>query len=81
MNTVSIILDAMDEVLSLDKEEMSQMLDVNLLEEGLIDSLSILTLLEAIEERVGYPVDIKKMKPVDFSTVNMLSKAIENQAK
>lgn len=80
MNTVSVILDAMDELLGLDKEEMADMLDTDLLAEGLIDSLSAVTLLNAIEEEVGHPVDIKQLTPEDLSTVNKLAAAIDKQA-
>lgn len=79
METVNAILKAMDEVIGLDSDEMKDMLDENLFETGLVDSLSVISLLQNIEETVGYKIDIKKMSPADFVTVNTMAKAIELQ--
>lgn len=79
MKTFDAILEAMEEVLGLDKEELHEMADANLIEEDLIDSLSVVTVLRAVERRVGFPIDLSKMKPADFVTLNRMSAAIESQ--
>ncbi len=80
METIPAILKAMEDVIGLDAEEMSGMLDENLIESGLVDSLSIITLLQTIEGSVGHKIDIKTMSPEDFATVNSLAAAIDKQA-
>lgn len=80
MDMISVILESMEEILGLEQSEMKSMLDVNLIEEGLVDSLSIMTLISTIEEKVGYPIDIRQMSPLDLSTINRLAKAVEVQA-
>lgn len=79
MTTVDAILEAMDEVLGLDQEELREMTDANLIEEDLIDSLSVVTVLRAVERRVGFPIDLSKMEPADFVTVNKMAAAIDRQ--
>ena len=79
MTTVEAVLEVMDDVLGLDKAEMSEMLDANLFEEGLLDSLSVITLLQSLEDVVGHPIEIEKMAPEDLATVYRLAQAVDKQ--
>ncbi len=79
MDTINAVLDAMDEVLGLDKTEMQEMLDTNLMEEELIDSLSVITLINTIGRRLGMTIDLKRLKPEDFLTVRAIAAAVDAQ--
>lgn len=80
MTTVEAVLEVMDDILGFDKAEMAEMLDVNLFEEGLLDSLSVITVLQSLEDVVGHPIEIEKMAPEDLATVNRLAQAVDKQA-
>jgi D-alanine--poly(phosphoribitol) ligase subunit 2 len=75
MDAEKIVLDAVEEVLGLDGLEDSK--DLNLLDEGLVDSLSAVYLMVRIEEMLGIKIDISQMTPKDFSTVNSIIAAVE----
>ena len=79
METVPAILKAIEDVVGVDAEEMKGMLDENLAESGLIDSLSVISIIQSIEASIGHGIDIKSMAPSDFATVNTLAAAIEKQ--
>jgi acyl carrier protein len=70
---------ALEEILGLEEEEMRLDPDLDLLENKLIDSLSIVTLLSYVETLVGFRINLKDMRPEDFTTVNALSAAISSQ--
>lgn len=77
MDIEKIVLDVMEEVLGLEGLEDNR--ELNLLDEGLIDSLSAVYLMVRIEEIVGVNIDITQMTPEDFSTVHSIVAAVENR--
>lgn len=79
MSVLDGLIKAMDEVLGFPEDELREDLELNLLEEGLIDSLALVTLISNIEKYIGYSVDIKNMDPSAFENVLTIAKALEEQ--
>lgn len=77
MNVQSAILDVMEDVFGIEKEDLKDNLDLDLFENQLVDSLGIVTVLNELGEMFNKDFDIAKMSPGDFRTVNTLTKAIE----
>ena len=80
MKIIDSILKNMDDILGLPADEMADQLDLNLFEDGLIDSLSVIELMGAVERELGIKINIKEMTPEDLATVNAMAAAIEAQA-
>ena len=80
MTVIESILNNMENVLGLPADEMADQLDMDLFEDGLIDSLSIIELMGAVERDLGIKISIKDMAPESFATVNAMAAAISAQA-
>lgn len=76
-NLENTVLDIMEKVCETD--EVREDLDLDLFDAGLLDSLSIISLLLEIEEKLGLrlqPTDIEKE---DFTTINNLITYLKNK--
>ncbi len=76
-NLENTVLDIMEKVCETD--EVREDLDLDLFDAGLLDSLSIISLLLEIEEKLGLrlqPTDIEKE---DFTTINNLIIYLKNK--
>ncbi len=83
MDFQKIVLDAMKEVLGMESDELKEQMDseLDLIEEGVLDSFSIVSLLSEISNRTGKELSIIKMDPADFSTIPSLVAAIKAQCE
>jgi D-alanine--poly(phosphoribitol) ligase subunit 2 len=54
-------------------------LDIDLFEEGLLDSFGTVTLLVEIEERLGITVGISDFEREEWNTPNAIIKQLENR--
>jgi D-alanine--poly(phosphoribitol) ligase subunit 2 len=79
MTTQKAILTAIDDILGLGHDEMMKNLDLDLFESGLVDSLAMVTLISQVEENIGRKIEIKKISPESFLTINSLTDAIDLQ--
>lgn len=79
MTVQKAILVAMEDILGLEQDELIENLDLDLFENGLVDSLAIVTLINEVEEHIGHKIAIKQISPDDFLTINKLTAAIEKQ--
>ncbi len=79
MDVFEALLMGMDEIFGLPSDELRADPDIDLIEQGLIDSLGIVSLINYVESQIGYKIDIKSMSPGDFTTVNTIAAAIEAQ--
>lgn len=73
------ILDVMEEVFGIEKDELRDNLDLDLFENELVDSLGIVTMLSELGSSVGKKFEIAKMAPESFRTVRSLTEAIKAQ--
>jgi D-alanine--poly(phosphoribitol) ligase subunit 2 len=80
MNTQQAILKAMEDILGLNAQEMRENLDIDLFDSGLVDSLALVSLITQVETSIGRKIDIKRIEPESFLTINRLSEAIDKQA-
>lgn len=79
MTVQKAILTAMEDILGLEQEELLENLDLDLFENGLVDSLAVVTLINEIEGHLDCKIAIKQISPDDFLTINRLTAAIEKQ--
>ncbi len=79
MNTYELLIKIMDEVLGFPADELKENEDLNLIEDGLIDSLSSVMIINEAEKRLGKKLDIRKMNPADFTSVEKIAAAIDAQ--
>ena len=77
MKVQEAILDVMEEVFGIEKDDLKEDLDLDLFENDLIDSLGIVTMLSELGEMLNKDFDISMMSPDNFRTVNNLTEAIE----
>ena len=77
METLELVLEAIEKITGIGKDELKEDIDINLLENGILDSLSIVSLLAEISERMGKRITVKQMKVSDFATVTAIAEAID----
>lgn len=70
------ILEAAEEILGLPQDEMSEQFELDLLENGLIDSLGCVAVMAYMEEALGRKLDLAKMEPDDFTSLRAMTDAI-----
>jgi len=79
MNVQNALLDVMEEVFGLEKDELLEDIDLDLFENDLVDSLGIVTMMGELEEVLHAKLDISKMSPEDFRSVRTMTAAVEAQ--
>jgi acyl carrier protein len=77
MDIEKIVFDAMEDVLGLEGLEESR--ELNLLAEGLVDSLAAVSLIDRIEVAIGVNIDVSQMTPKDFTTVDNIIAAVKSR--
>lgn len=77
METLELVLESIEKITGIGKDEIKDDIDINLLENGVLDSLSIVSLLAEISERMGKRITVKQMKVSDFVTVTSIAEAID----
>lgn len=73
------ILDVMEEVFGIEKDELRDNQDLDLFENELVDSLGLVTMLGELSSSLGKKFEIGKMAPESFRTVRALTEAIKAQ--
>ena len=76
-STKSALLGAAEEVLGLPQDEMENSFDLDLFENNLIDSLGCVAMVTSVSEILNKDIDIEKLSPEDYATLNTLGEAIE----
>ena len=71
------ILDIFIEVTG--NDEISEDLDLNLFDAGLLDSLAIIEVLLKIEEKLGIKLQPTDLEREDMSTVNKMTAFLDNR--
>jgi acyl carrier protein len=77
MDTVTLILDYLEERFAVSAKNIRVTGDTPLLEAKVIDSFGMLELVFFIEETFGVEVPDEDITPVNFSTVNKLAAYID----
>ena len=79
MTVLDAVLSAMEDVLGIEKDELVDNLDMDLFENGIVDSLAIVVLVNEIEKLLNKSISIKEISPSEFVTINKLTAAIKAQ--
>ena len=79
MTVLDAVLSAMEDVLGIEKDELVDNLDMDLFENGIVDSLAIVVLVNEIEKLLKKNISIKEIAPSEFVTINKLTAAIKAQ--
>ena len=79
MDYKNLALDILENVCETD--EIREDLDMDLFEAGLIDSLSSISILLEIEEKLGIKLQITDFDKSDISTVNNLALFLEKRSE
>ncbi len=53
--------------------------DQSLLSSGILDSLSLLRLIDYIQEDMGVEIDVEEITPDNFQTINAAARLIESK--
>ncbi len=73
MNKSDIIYKALEEVTGLTKEDFEDYKDINLLESGILDSMSIVSFINELNKSTGVKkLTIQSIKPSFFTDISSL---------
>lgn len=76
MDAEKIVYKAMDTVTGLTKEDFADYLDLNLFSSGILDSLSLASVLSEISYISGAKIDIKNFEKKDFDNIGAFIGAV-----
>ncbi|MCO6017236.1 D-alanine--poly(phosphoribitol) ligase subunit DltC [Carnobacterium divergens] len=76
MNTKEEVLDLLEELTGTD--EVKENLEMNLFDEGVLDSLGTVQLLIEVEARFGVSVPVSEFDRAEWATPNLISQKIES---
>ncbi|MCQ2478504.1 MAG: phosphopantetheine-binding protein [Clostridia bacterium] len=79
MNVLETLLDAIEKIIGIDRAELNDMLEVNLFEEDILDSLSAVSVISEVEKKLGKKINLREIPKESFNTVKTLSEAISKQ--
>lgn len=73
---LEIILNALSDITGLDTEELRENADVNLFEEGILDSLSLTSFVNTVARESGKTITFKNIDLEKFTTVNEINEQL-----
>lgn len=79
MNVLETLLDAIEKIIGIDRAELNDMLEVNLFEEDILDSLSAVSVISEVEKKLGKKINLREIPKESFNTVKSLAQAISQQ--
>ena len=78
MSVYEAVSKAAIQVLGLEEADLAELWELDLWDEGLIDSLGIVALIAKIEGFLEISIDLRKLKPENMLGFSTLKIAIEN---
>lgn len=69
MDIERIVCEELSELTGLSVEELADLREENLFESGILDSLSLMTLITALKSRLGLDISLKKYSVKEFATI------------
>lgn len=76
-----IVIDALSEITGLDKQNINSISDLNLFENGILDSLSLVNLIVLINEKLNLNIELIKCDVQDLKTLNSIINLVEDYKK
>ncbi len=68
-----IVVESMSEITGLDVDSINKIRSVNLFEKGILNSLSLVSLLNYIEEKTDKKIEIRNCKLEDFISIESIT--------
>jgi len=78
MNVEKIVYEAMVELTGISKDDFAEYQDADLIESGILDSLSISSLLSVVSKKIGVKIRTNNLKRKDFENIGALIKALQS---
>lgn len=76
-NVEKVIIDCLVDITGLDEDSLIDAKKLNVFENGILDSLSLVNLMSELEEKLNIEIDFSKLKQEDFSSIESIINAIE----
>lgn len=77
MSTIEAVLTTLENITGIDKSDLEETPDLDLLENGILDSLSTVTMLSTLSEALNKELPLSQFNISDFKTVSSIVEAIE----
>lgn len=77
MITIEAVLTTLENITGIDKSDLEETPDLDLLENGILDSLSTVTMLSTLSESLNKELPLSQFNISDFKTVSSIVAAIE----
>lgn len=77
MSTTEAVLTTLENITGIDKSDLEETPDLDLLENGILDSLSTVTMLSTLSEALNKELPLSQFNISDFKTVSSIVEAIE----
>ena len=78
MNYEELVLNLLSDITGQEPEELKEIKDVNLFTSGVVDSLSISSLIAEAEEALDKKIELTKYSAEDFATINKIISVLED---
>lgn len=76
MNTEAIVYRAMENITGITKADFEEYKDVHLVESGILDSLSLISLLSEISSLAGKKILIENIRKEDLGSIDAFIRAV-----
>jgi len=77
MNIEKAVFEVMEELLGLSEEDLAENMDIDLWEEGLLDSVGSAMMIANLENKLNVVIDLDEILPDDFSSVNSIIRSFK----
>ena len=71
-NIEKLIFENMSEMTGLEEDELEEIRENNLFEDGILDSLSLVNLIGMMEDELGVKVNLASRKLEEFANINAI---------
>lgn len=80
MNITEAVFSALEKITGIERADLEENMELNLLENGILDSLSTVTLITEISSAAGKELSVKQFTMSDFESINTIIAAMEKNA-
>lgn len=78
MNTLETVITCIERVTGISAEELKSNEDINLVEEGVLDSLAVVSLISMLQKELGIKLETSDFSLEDFVSAKNIAKVIDN---
>ncbi|MBQ2661920.1 MAG: hypothetical protein IJF80_04610 [Clostridia bacterium] len=77
MNTNETVLTILEAITGIEKSDLEENLELDLLENGILDSLSTVTMVSELSKALDKPLSLQSFELSDFRSVSSITSALE----